>query len=360
MSIRPLAAAAALACAAVTVAHPAAAQSVDPSCPSAPGSLPVIPTPAQAGEFYQRQLVRDACQKAIDLFQFMAPQLGTSVAGGNAVLGRGGAFGTIGKFSIGIRANAVQGGLPQLQNVALSTEGPQRTNIETKNQIVGLPAAEVSLGIFPGINLGVVKVGGIDAIVSGFFVPDYESDGTSVSTTGQNFKLGYGGRLGLVQETSLLPGVSVTYLRRDLPTVNVTTGAQGDDSVSVTGLTSKTSAWRLVASKRFPFIGFAAGVGQDTYDSRATLAAFVAPRAGVVNGTPYTTPAFNGTVASTSQKLTRTNYFADVQLNLFAFKLIGEVGQVTGGQVAPTFNTFGTRTAGDSYTYGSLGLRFGF
>ncbi len=340
--------------------------SVDPSCPAAPAPLPVIPTPSQAGTHYQAQLVRDACQKAIDLFQFMAPQLGTSVAGGNAVLGRGGAFGGIGKFSVGLRVNAVQGGLPQVQDVQLSTQGPQRTNITSKNQIVGLPTAEASVGLFPGIGLGFARVGAVDAIVSAFYVPNYETDGFSVRTDGGSLRLGYGGRLGLVQETAILPGVSVTYLRRDLPRIGVTAdveqsvGAQGNDTVRVTGFEARTAAWRLVASKRLPFIGFAVGAGQDTYNSTAGLAAYIAPRAAVVGTVPYTTPAFNGTVASTSQKLTRTNYFADVQFNLFIFKLVGEVGQVTGGKVRPTYNTFGTHTAGESYTYGSLGLRFGF
>jgi hypothetical protein len=341
--------------------------SVDAGCPAAPAPLPTVPTPARAGEFYRAQLVRDACQKAVDLFQFMAPQLGTAVAGGNAVLGRGGAFGGVGRFSLGIRANVVQGSLPQLDDVRLSTSGPQRTNVDTRRQLLGLPAAELSVGVFPGVSIGITRVGGVDAIVSGFYVPNYETDGLSVRTDGGALKLGYGGRLGIIQETTLLPGVSVTYLRRDLPRIAVTAdvaagaGAQGGDTVRVTGFQTKTGAWRLVASKRLPIVGFAVGAGQDTYDSRATLSAYIAPRAGVVGTTPYTTPAFSGEVVPrVAQKLTRTNYFADVQLNLFVFKLVGEVGRVSGGNVAPTFNTFGTRTAGDSYNYGSLGVRVGF
>jgi hypothetical protein len=331
-----------------------------------PAPLPTIPTPGQAGAFYQRQLVRDACQKAIDVFQFMAPQLGTSVAGGNAVLGRGGALGGVGRFSVGLRANVVQGALPQLQDVQLSTGGPQRSNLDARNQFVGLPAAEVSASVFPGVSVGITRVGGVDAIVSAFYVPNYESDGFALRTDGGAVKLGYGGRLGLVQETAFLPGVSVTYLRRDLPRISVTadaqsaSGASSADTVRLTGLQTKTSAWRLVASKRLPFIGFAVGAGQDRYDSRADLSAFVAPRAGVVGAVPYATPAFDGRIAATSQTLTRTNYFADVQFNLFVFKLVAEVGQVSGGTVRPTYNTFGDRTAGESYTYGALGARFGF
>jgi hypothetical protein len=36
-----------------------------------------------------------------------------------------------------------------------------------------------------------------------------------------------------------------------------------------------------------------------------------------------------------------------------------EVGQVSGGTVRATYNTFGSHTAGERYTYGSLGVRIG-
>ena len=42
---------------------------------------------------------QDACQKAVDLFQYMAPQLGTVIAGGNATLGQGGTLGSWYKMS---------------------------------------------------------------------------------------------------------------------------------------------------------------------------------------------------------------------------------------------------------------------
>ena len=58
-----------------------------------------------------------------------------------------------------------------------------------------------------------------------------------------------------------------------------------------------------------------------------------------------------------AQKLTRTNIFGGVTLNLMMFKLAAEVGQVSGGEIA-TFNTF-DESPTKSRLYGSLGLRFG-
>src|SRR4051794_3123778 len=55
---------------------------IDPRCPA------VVPNRA----------AQDACQKAIDIFAFMTPQLGIGLVGGNATLGTGGALGGVGRF----------------------------------------------------------------------------------------------------------------------------------------------------------------------------------------------------------------------------------------------------------------------
>src|SRR6266513_4463007 len=82
----------------------------------------------------QTRSSQDACQKAIDLFQYMAPQLGTSIAGGNPTLGQGGNLGGLGHFAAGIRVNFVQGSVPQVQNVTPAVTGATSTQFETKDQ----------------------------------------------------------------------------------------------------------------------------------------------------------------------------------------------------------------------------------
>ena len=350
-----------LATAATLAARALAAQggSLDPSCPAAPAALPAVPTPAQAEGYYRTQLVRDACQKSIDVFQLLAPQLGTSVAGGDAVLGRGGSLGGFGRFNLGVRANVVQGGLPQLQDVQLSPDGPQRTAIPTKDQVLGLPTAELSVGLLGGFPIGLTRVGGLDALVSAFYLPNISSDEVAVRHTGGALRLGLGARLGILEESRFVPGVSLTYLRRNLPTAAVT-ARTGQDTVRIDGLDTHTAAWRLVASKRASLLGLAVGVGQDRYHSGASLSAYVAPRTvALAGGGAYTTAAYDGSVASAAQSLTRTNYFADLSLGGHYLALVGEAGRASGGSVAPTYNTFGSHTAGESYTYFSLGLRAG-
>ena len=53
-----------------------------------------------------------------------------------------------------------------------------------------------------------------------------------------------------------------------------------------------------------------------------------------------------------------TNFFFDAALNLPLFKIVGEVGQVSGGTVK-TYNGFSGGRADKSQAYYSLGLRFG-
>lgn len=299
----------------------------------------------------QTRGAQDACQKAIDLFQYMAPQLGTIVAGGNATLGQGGTLGGLGRFSVGLRVNAIQGSLPQVDQVTPKITGAESSTYATEDQIIPLPTAELAVGVFKGIPLGLTNVGGLDIIVSAAYLPEFSGDNIDVKVPEGSLKIGYGARLGLLQESLVVPGVSFSYLKRDLPSVSLSavTPSSGD-SLRVDTLEVKTNAWRLVASKSFLMFGVALGAGQDEYRSTASIRARVAPRAaGAFPG------ASAGPVALT-QKLTRTNFFADLSLNLPFFKIIGEIGQVSGGTVS-TFNKFSGKQADDSRIYGSVGVK---
>lgn len=323
----------------------ASAQGIDTQrCP--PGTVNSFGVPDQT------RATQDACQKAIDLFQYMAPQLGTAITGGNATLGQGGSLGGLGHFSVGLRINAVQGSLPQIQNVTPSVSGAQSTEFATSTQIIPMPTADLAIGIFKGLPLAITNVGGIDLLVSAAYLPEFDGSGVSVKVPNGSLKLGYGARVGILQESLLTPGISVSYLQRDLPTANIA-GANGNDSLYVNNLSLKTKAWRVVASKSLLFIGLAAGAGQDTYESSTDISAHIGAR------TVPPVPASNAGPVSISQNITRTNVFANLSMNLLLLKLTGEIGQVSGGTIN-TFNTFSGKQAADSRIYGSVGARFGF
>ncbi|HEY6089846.1 MAG TPA: hypothetical protein VD771_08650 [Gemmatimonadaceae bacterium] len=323
----------------------AGAQGVDTQrCP--PGTVNGFGVPDQT------RASQDACQKAIDLFQYMAPQLGGAITGGNATLGQAGSLGGLGHFSAGLRINAFQGSIPQVQNVSPVVTGAVSSRYDTKTQIIPMPTAELAIGLFKGLPLAITNVGGIDLLVSASYLPEFNSSNVSVKVPNGSLKFGYGARVGILQESLLVPGVSVSYLHRDLPTVNIA-ATTNSDSLYVNNLSLKTNAWRVVASKSLLLFGFAAGFGQDKYDASTDIRAHVAAR------TVPPTPAANAGPVPLSQNLTRTNVFADVSLNLLLFKITGEIGQVSGGTIN-TYNTFSGKQAADSRIYGSVGARFGF
>ena len=321
------------------VAAPLYAQGADPQC--ARGATALDPN----------TVTSDACQKALDLFRYMAPQLGISLTGGNPLLGQGGTVGGLGHFRLDLRANVLMGSLPKVQQAGVSYSGAQQSNYVTTNQVMGFPSVNAEIGLFAGLPLGITRVGGVDALLTGTYVPNVNQSKVAVEATKGNLKVGYGARIGLLQETLLAPGVSATFMKRDLPSVDIATsvndasGASAD--LQVRNLSQSTTAWRVMASKNLILFSLAAGMGQDKYDSHADVTANV-NYLGV--GTERT--------VNMKQSLTRTNYFADVSMNLVLFKIVGEVGQVSGGTVA-TYNRFDS-PADKSRLYGSLGIRAGF
>lgn len=307
-----------------------------PSCPSG--------TAAQLA-------TQDLCQQAVDVFQYIAPQLGTAIAGGNATLGQGGILGGFGHFSLGIRANAVDGTLPQVDQFTQSVTGAQRQTLPTKdNQLLPMPVVDAAFGVWNGLPLGVTNVLGLDVLVNVAYVPEVNENGFSVKTPNGSLKFGYGARVGILKESLVVPGVAFTYLKRDLPTFTLD-GTADIGSFTVSNMDIGTTAWRVVASKHFILFGLAAGVGQDKYSTNGAVQATVPASS---SGLPQDV---SSGLVPLSQDMTRTNMFADLSLNLPILKLVGEIGQVSGGSVA-TYNAFANKDANASRLYGSVGLRF--
>lgn len=324
-------------------AAPAYAQTVDPQC------APVAGQPANPNS-----ITSDACQKAVDLYKYMMPQLGTSLTGASAIVNQGGSLGGLGHFAVDIRVNGLQGSLPQVNESGKtpSQNGPVATSYNTKDQPIGLPSVNLAVGLFKGIPLGLTNVGGVDALLTGTYVPKVSGADVSIDPKSGSFKLGYGVRVGLLQESLLLPGVSASWMQRDLPTTDITATTTSGGSTTdfqITDFTEKTQALRLSASKSLALFRLSAGVGQDKYKSSASVSA-TTNYAGIGS-------LSRGPVAM-DQEITRTLFYGGVGLNLLAVKLGIEAGVVQGGDVK-TYNQF-DKPADKSRLFGTVGLRFGF
>jgi hypothetical protein len=298
--------------------------------------------------------LQDGCQKTMDLFAFLAPQLASSVAGGNAILGQGGSLGGLGHFTIGVQANVVKGDIPKFNQFQVATTGSQATDFNASNFPVPMPSAILGIGIFGGIPLGITRIGGVDAIVSGIYIPKVSSNNISLQPK-NSFQIGYGARLGIVQETPFTPAVSASWMERDLPTTTISGSDNNGDTLTVHNLSVKTSAWRVVASKNFFILGLAAGVGQDHYSMSTDVDVGLNQSAYPACQVPGA--VCSGTVASPKLSITRANYFGDLSINMSIFRTVFEVGQVAGKDI-PTFNTFSGNVAGYSRLYGSVGFLF--
>lgn len=288
----------------------------------------------------------DGCQKAVDLYQYLNTQLGTLVAGGNATLGQGGTLGGLGHFSVGARVNLLKASIPDVQGVAVSPGNPQSSAYTTDGKMLVFPELDGALGLFRGFPIGITYIGGIDLLASASYLPSVEQTGVRVGHPTGAIRFGYGVRLGLLQETFLTPGLSVTYQERSLPMTTIFATASPTENFSVRDLDLRTKAWRIVASKNLLWLSLAAGFGRDYYDANAKITYNV-------DGT--TPPAPVSLAVSPS----RTSIFGDVSLNLIPFvKLVGELGRVSGGSVH-TFNSF-SDDVNRSRWYGSVGARLAF
>ena len=330
---------AALFAAAVLSASGVEAQGIDAQCPA--GST------NSAGEPDNTKIAQDACQKAIDLFKYMAPQLGAVLAGGNPTQGLAGTLGGLGHFSAGIRANALNGSLPEVDKIVPSRFGAEDTTYSLDTKPIGFVTADLAVGIFKG--LAPTGFGAIDGILTASYIPEYNGESVEVTVPSGGLKLGYGAKLGILSETAVRPGVSVSYVSRELPVVTIV-GKSGDDRLDLAGVHVRAKSWKGVVGKKLAFLGLAAGYGRDTYDSNSTIAVTVAPRGATAGGT--------GGPILLSQNISRNNIFASAWIDGRILRIVGEIGRVSGGAIT-TYNSFEGVQPADARNYASIGLSIG-
>lgn len=291
----------------------------------------------------------DACQKANDLFRFIVPQVGVAVAGGNPILGDAGSLGGLGRRAISLRVIAVDGRLPRNSVPISIVGGSQPSDFGAARTIVPMPALDLAVGLFPGVPMGLTNVGGVDALVGVTYLPSASRSEFALEPRGGGFGLAYGLRVGLLQESSIVPGLGASWQRRELPSTDLRY-TPGNDTLNVTGNSVSVDALRIVIAKRLTLFGLAAGVGQDRIDARSNMSA-------VVNETVLGTPQRGSAqLLGLHEKTVRKTAFVNASFSFVAFRIVGEYGWSSAGSVRETVNSFGGRSANEGYRYGSLGI----
>lgn len=293
--------------------------------------------------------LQNACVQAQDLFTFIAPQVGVALAGGNVMPGEGGTLGGWGKRSAVLRITAVDGRIPA-NPVNL---GSSSIDFGAQRAAVPVPTLSAAVGIFGGIPLGLTNVGGVDALVGVTVLPNVANDEFSFRTQKGGISATFGARVGVLQESLVIPGIAVSWMQRRLPSADLryTTGA---DSIGVTNMSVTARSLRLTANKRFGVFGIGLGVGEDEVQGSGTVDVVLNQRIG--------TTQTRGTASlnTRTERSTRGTAFVNVSLGLTIAQFVLELGQSNAGTLQETSSQFGPRTANEGYRYGSVafGIRF--
>lgn len=290
----------------------------------------------------------DACQKIFDLFRFLTPQIGVALSGGNPMPGETGTLGTPGKSSVVLKVTAVDGVVPE-NTVNVVNGNPVASDFGAQRAPIPIPTLDAALSLFQGGAVGLTNVGGVDLLLGLTYVPEFEKDRVRIKTDGRGFATSYGLRLGVLQESAAIPGISVSYRKRKLPKTNFSYQSN-NDTLAVNSTVVQSSAWRLVAGKHYKFLGLVAGVGRDNLTSRSQF-----------NGTinePAPVNRLEVSAVLAQEKVKRNTAFFNLSVGLPRAQLVGEMGWSSKGEIQQTVNSFDGRQANDGYRYYSLGFGF--
>jgi hypothetical protein len=334
-----------LAAAALVAAAPLAAQNdISTVCTT---------VPAQA---------QDECAIVAQAVDAAQPQLGILMAGGNPILGTastgGVRLGLIPRVSFTGRVNVVGARLPDIRELDAG---------EADEFAVPAPAvgANVSIGLTQGFNVApmIGGFGALDLLGSVSVLPL-----SLLEDFGDNaFSWGAGARVGLIRESFVTPGVSVSLMYRDLGDVSFGTVCDGSLTPSLTAPTDTNrrsctddgdfgeiefglSNWsaRAAVSKRLLGLGLTAGVGYDKFDTEADFA--------------FSTPAVAGTrevflFEDVAVDNDRWSAFLDASFTVLVASLVGEVGWMQGSDAITGFPEASDFDPGEGTWFGSLGFR---
>jgi hypothetical protein len=227
------------------------------------------------------------CLAVAQAVESAQPQVGMVIAGGNPVLGaagRGGLRigGPLPDVDVTARVNLVFLRLPDI--LAAEAGG----TVQRLNQTLGIPApalaGSAAVAVFPGFNVapGIGGIGSVDVLGSAAWLPFRTLGIRGFDVESPDAAWGVGARVGLLRESFVLPGVSVSVMRRSLGRVafgNVCRGQElqfemtndtecvgpGDRGEFEFDLINWST--RALVGKRLFGAGLAAGVGHDRYSS---------------------------------------------------------------------------------------------
>ena len=334
------------------------------------GAIAVTAAPAAAQNSIETVCTTDIPVQAVEECAVVAqavdaaqPQLGILMAGGNPTLGTastgGVRLGLIPRVSLTGRINVVAARLPDIREVRNEGGQPVTDQFTLPAPAVG---ANLSVGLTQGFSLAPMLggFGAVDLLASVSVLP-LELLGDEF---GENaFSWGAGARVGLIRESFVTPGASVSLMYRRLGEMSFGTVCEGTEvpttenrSVCSGGgdfgeISFGLANWsaRGAVSKRVLGLGLTAGVGYDRFDTDADFA-FRAPAPPLGQEEVYR-------YRDIEVDNDRWSAFLDASFTLLIGSLVAEVGWMQGStpiQGFPAASDFNPR---EGTFFGSVGAR---
>jgi hypothetical protein len=292
------------------------------------------------------------------------PQLGILIAGGNPTLGTastgGVRLGFLPRVSVTGRVNVVAARLPDIRDVA--DDGTVTRQFRVPAPAVG---GNVSLGLTQGVGLAPMLggFGAVDLLGSVAVLPL----GLLGDDFGDNaFSWGGGVRVGLLRESFVTPGVSVSLMYRNLGTVRFGEVCPGTETQDPTDANRRICTqpgdlgeiafglanWstRAAVSKRLLGLGATAGLGYDRFTTDADLA-FRVPQ-GVFGADPR-----HYRFDDVRVRNDRWSAFANLSYTLLVGSLVAEAGWMQGAAPIQGFPARSDFDAREGTWFGSVGAR---
>src|SRR5262245_2530154 len=200
------------------------------------------------------------CNAAVDGAVLFHPVAGVLISGGNPTLGQVGTLGGFPHLTISARVNATEFHTPDL-----NYDGTTTTVASTDEVVAPAPQVEAALGLYKGIGNGLLA---IDLLGSAQLLPTtqfknltVDKDATSIGDVALGF--GYGARVGITNQAGAFPAISVSAMRRNIPTVTYGDVTQGDQYTFSVNLDATNL--RAMAGYELGVLSIGGGMGWDKY-----------------------------------------------------------------------------------------------
>lgn len=281
------------------------------------------------------------CQAGVDALTLFLPTENLLVSGGNPVPGTAGAIGKFGHFRVGARIGLVRVTIPETSYDGTSDTVPADTRL-----LIPVPRLDLSVGLFSKVLP--VGTASVDLLGAAVILPTDVSSRYTVSENARKIEslalgLGFGFRAAM-QMAGKKPTVSLSVMKRDMPTLRFGDIGEGDAMSIATSLSSINV--RLAVGGKLHGLRLTGGGGMDLIKGTGSV-------------TYADSLAGGDSTFAVPMSTSRITTFLNAAIDLGPLSLWGE-GGFTIGKNDGVVTTFQRIDPGGGTFYGGLGAALTF